>query len=139
MPAGLASGVWPPLLWDCVWHLLTLLAAAQLLQVRERAPRWYRWMIVTGVLFLLVIPLAQIDASDTVSTVAFRLLLILKWVVGIAASWHVWRLGHRVGALGALIFALDAVVRGPCMLASLVSHFVPIDTRRFEFSHWAIS
>ena len=36
-----------------------LLAAAQLLRVRERAPRWYRWMIVTGVLFLLDIPLTS--------------------------------------------------------------------------------
>jgi len=137
LPGGLASGVWPPAVWECLWHLLTLLAAAQLLQVRERAPRWYRWMIVTGVLFLLVIPLAQIDASRSVPFVVFRLLLVLKWVVGIAASWRVWRLGHRVGALGALIFALDAAVYGPATLAGLVNHFVPIDIRAFEFSHWA--
>ncbi|HEY6136122.1 MAG TPA: ATP-binding protein [Rubrivivax sp.] len=136
LPAGLASGVWPPAVWECVWHLLTLLAAAQLMQVRERAPRWYRRMIVTGALFLLVIPLAQIDAAGAVGLVVFRLLLVLKWVVGLAASWHVWRLGHRVGALGALIFALDTAVVGPITLASLVSEFVSIDTRPFEFSHW---
>jgi signal transduction histidine kinase len=137
LPSGLASGVWPPRVWECVWHVLTLLALAQFLQVRDRAPRWQRWMIVTGAVFLLVIPLAQIDASRSVSQVVFRLLLVLKWVVGIAASWHVWRLGHRVGALGALIVALDAAVGGPIVLASLVSHVVPIDTRPFEVSHWA--
>ncbi len=137
LPAGLASGVWPLAVWECVWHLLTLLAAARLLQVRERAPRWYGAMIVTGVMFLLVIPLAHVDASLSVSVVVFRLLLVLKWVVGIAASWHVWRLGHRVGALGVLIFALDVAIAGPLNLASLVRNFVPIDTRPFEFSHWA--
>ena len=36
-----------------------------------------------------------------------------------------------------MFFALDAAVRGPFLLAILVNHFVPIDTRRFEFSHWA--
>jgi signal transduction histidine kinase/ActR/RegA family two-component response regulator len=137
LPAGLASAAWPPAVWECVWHLLTLLAAAQLLQLRERAPRLYRWMIVTGALFLLVIPLAQVDPSRSASLVVFRLLLVLSWVVGMAASWHVWRLGYRVGALGALIFALDAAVAGPRTLANLVSNFVPIDTRPFEFSHWA--
>jgi signal transduction histidine kinase/CheY-like chemotaxis protein len=137
LPAGLASDAWPPLVWGCVWHLTTILAAAQLLQVRERAPRWYRWMIVTGGLFLLVIPLEQIDVSRSVSDVVFHLLLVLKWVVGIAVSWHVWRLGHRVGALGALIFALDAAIGGPSTVASLVSDFVPIDTMPFWFSHWA--
>ena len=43
--------------WEIVLHPLTILAAAQLLQLRERAPRWYRRMIVTGVLFLPLIPL----------------------------------------------------------------------------------
>ena len=136
LPVGLASGVWPTALWECVWQLLTLLAAAQLLQLHERAPRWYRWMIVTGVLFLLFIPLAQIDVSRSVGPGVFPLLMVLKWGVGIAASWHVWRLGHRVGAMGAVIFALDAVVAGPITLASLVNHIVPVDTRPFEFSHW---
>ena len=73
LPAGLASGVWPPAVWDSVWNLLMLLAAAQLLQLRERAPRWYRWMIATGVLFLLYIPLRQIDASRSVARVVFPL------------------------------------------------------------------
>ena len=67
LPAGLASGVWPPAVWDGVWNALMILAAAQLLRVRERAPRWYRWMIVTGVLFLLYIPLRQIDTSASPS------------------------------------------------------------------------
>ena len=39
-----------------------LLAAAQLMQLRERAPRYDRWMIATALLFLLVIPLYQFDA-----------------------------------------------------------------------------
>ena len=136
LPADLASDVWSPAVWDCVWNLLTILAAAQLLQLRERAPRWYRWMLVTGVLFLLYIPLRQIDTSGTFDVV-FPLLIVLEWVVGIAASWHVWRLGHRVGAVGAMVFAVDAAVFGPLILASLVDHFVPIDTRPFEPSDWA--
>ncbi len=116
LPAGLASGVWPLAVWDCVWNLLMLLAAAQLLQVRERAPRWNRWMVVTGVLLLLFIPLLQIDASrNRRSIVVWPLLGILFWVVGLAASWRVWRLGHRVGAVGALYFAVDAVVCGPAL------------------------
>ena len=137
LPAGLASGVWPPAVWVSVWNLLTILAAAQLLQVRERAPRWHRWMIVTGVLFLPLIPLFQFEASRTVADGVSRLLIVLEWVVGIGASWRVWRLGHRVGALVAVIFALDAAVFGPFQLAHLFSLFVPFDTRPFEFSHWA--
>ena len=39
LPAGLASGVWPPGAWDCPWNVLMLLAAAQLMRLRERAPR----------------------------------------------------------------------------------------------------
>ena len=130
LPAGLASGVWPPAVWDCVWNALMLLAAAQLLRVRERAPRWYRWMIVTGVLYLLYIPLAQIDTSRFAPAVVFPLIGVLFSVVGLGASWRVWRLGHRVGAVGALIFALDAAVFQPYMLASLVDYFVPIDKAR---------
>ena len=137
LPAVLASGVWPDPVWDCVLNLLSMLAAAQLLQVRERAPRWYRWMIVTGVLFLLFIPLPQIDTSRTVFPFVWPLLLVLFWVVGIAASWHVWRRGHRVGAVGAMLFALDAAVYGPLNLAVPVSLFVLIDTRPFEISEWA--
>jgi signal transduction histidine kinase/ActR/RegA family two-component response regulator len=137
LPAGLASGVWPPAVFNCVWNLIYILAAALMLQVRERAPRWYGRMIVTGVLFLLFIPLRQIDAFGTVGPVVWPLLLVLYWVVGLAASWHVWRLGHRVGALGVLLFALDAAVFGPMMVASLVDHFLPIDTSPFESSDWA--
>ena len=129
LPARLPSGAWPRLVWECVWNLLTILAAARLLQVRERAPRWYRRMIVTGVLFLLVIPLFQIDASRPVADGVLTFLLVLESIVGIAASWRVWRLGHRVGAVGVVLFALDATVWGPYLLASLVSHFVPIDIR----------
>ncbi len=71
LPASLASGVWPRALWDCVWNALMLLAAAQLLQVRERAPRWNRWMVVTAVLFLLVSPLSQIEALSTTARAVF--------------------------------------------------------------------
>ena len=38
------------------WNPSSMLAAAQLLRLRERAPRWYRWMVVSGVLFLLFVP-----------------------------------------------------------------------------------
>jgi signal transduction histidine kinase/ActR/RegA family two-component response regulator len=136
LPADLSGG-WPPGVWAGVWNWLMILAAARLLQVRERAPRWNRRMIVTGVLFLLFIPLRQIDTSGTVAAVVFPLLAVLFSVVGLAASWHVWRLGHRVGAVGAMFFALDAAVWGPLMLAQLVDHFVPIDTRPFDVSDWA--
>ena len=137
LPAGVASGVWPPLVWEGVWNLLTILAAAQLLHLRERARRWYGLLIATGVMSVLVIPLAQIEASLFVSLVAFRLISVLGWVVGIGASLHVWRLGHRVGALGALIFAFYAAILGPLFLSSVVSDFVAIDTRPFEFNYWA--
>ena len=49
LPAALASGVWPPAVWDSVYNMILALAAAQLLQLRERAPRWNRWMMATGV------------------------------------------------------------------------------------------
>ena len=134
---------WPaacgrPPVWVCVWNALMLLAAAQLLQLRERAPRWNRWMIGTGVLFLLFVPLLQVDASGP-SAGRLSPPRVLFWVVGLAASWHVWRLGHRVGAVGVVLFALDAVVCGPYLLAQLVNHFVPIDIRPFEASDWATS
>ena len=128
LPAGLASGVWPPAVGDSVWSMLMLLAAAQLLQLRERAPRWNRWMVATGMLFLLYIPVAEIVARDTAVNVVWPLIANLFSVVGLAASWHVWRLGHRVGAVAALLFAVDAVVWGPHLTARLIDHFVPIRT-----------
>ncbi len=138
LPAGLASGVWPPALWDCVWNALMLLAAGQLMQVRERAPRWNRWMVVTGVLFLLVIPLFQIEGWYTTARAVFILLPgVMFSVVGLAASWRVWRLGHRVGAVGGALFGLDAVVFQPMLLTELINYVVPIDTDRFLTPDWA--
>ena len=120
--------VWPLALFDSVWSCLHILAAAELLQVRERAPRWNRWMVATGMLLLLFIPLREIIADDTGLYVVWPLLQMLFWVVGLAASWHVWRLGHRVGLVGAMYFAVDAVVWGPHLTARLIDHFVPIRT-----------
>jgi signal transduction histidine kinase/ActR/RegA family two-component response regulator len=138
LQAGLASGVWPPALWDCVWNALMILAAAQLMQVRERAPRWNRWMIVTGVLFLLVIPLFQIEAWRTTARAVFILLPgVMFSVVGLAASWRVWRLGYRVGAVGGVLFGLDAVVYQPMLLTELINYVVPIDADRFLTPDWA--
>jgi signal transduction histidine kinase/ActR/RegA family two-component response regulator len=141
LPAGLASGVWPPAVWDCVWTLLLALAAAQLLQLRERAPRWNRWMIATGVLALLYIPillpLREIADQDAAANVVWPLISIPFSVVGLASSWHVWRLGHRVGAAGAVLFGLDAVVWVPHLLARLINHFVPIGPGLFEPPDWA--
>ena len=142
LPAGLASGLWPLSVFDSVWSCLNILAVAELLQVRERAPRWNRWMVATGMLLLLYIPLAEIDPLATVtSNVAWPLLQILFWVVGLAASWHVWRLGYRVGAMGALLFAVDAVVWAPHLTARLIDHFVSfgtsIGTDLFAPADWA--
>jgi len=134
LPPGLASGVWPLALWECVFNALLLLAAAQLLQLRERTPRWNRLMIVTAVLFLLCIPLRPFDASSTVGLLVYSLLTVPFSVIGIVASWHVWRLGYRVGAVGGVLFALDAVATGPHVLARLVNQFVPIDTAQFVFT-----
>jgi signal transduction histidine kinase/ActR/RegA family two-component response regulator len=139
LPASLACGVWPLSVLDGVWGCLMLLAAAQMLQLRERAPRWNRWMIATGVLFLLYIPLAVIDVSGAVVPTYGALISTLFSFVGLGASWRVWRLGHRVGAVGALLFALDAAVWGPVQLGGgLISHFVPIDTDRLQPTLWAV-
>ena len=115
-------------MFDSVWSCLHILAAAQLLQVRERAPRWNRGMVATGMLLLLFIPLREIIADDTGLYFVWPLLQMLFWVVGLAASWHVWRLGHRVGLVGAMYFAVDAVVWGPHLTTRLIDHFVPIRT-----------
>jgi hypothetical protein len=110
LPASLAGGVWPLSVLDGVWGCLMLLAAAQMLQLRQRAPRWNHWMVAAGVLFLLWIPLELIDPSGAVAPTYVVLIGIPFSVVGFGASWRVWRLGHRVGAVGALLFALDAAV-----------------------------
>ncbi|WP_298830545.1 ATP-binding protein [uncultured Piscinibacter sp.] len=137
LPPSFASGVWPSALIEGVWLMLMMLAAAQLLRARQRAPRWYRWMVVSGVLFLLSSLLHIALRLGTGNTLVFSLLNVLFWVVGIAASWHVWRLGHRVGAVGAMLFALDAATFAPRTLAALVNRFVPIDTAPFQVSDWA--
>jgi signal transduction histidine kinase/CheY-like chemotaxis protein len=137
LPAGLASGVWPHGLLDGAWGCLLLLAAAQMLQLRQRAPRWNHGMVAACVLFLLSVPLGQIDRSGAVAPTYGALILIFFWVVGLGASWRVWRLGHRVGAVGALLFALDAAVWGPSFLDELINHFVPIDIDRFQPPLWA--
>ncbi|MEO5771583.1 MAG: ATP-binding protein [Burkholderiaceae bacterium] len=137
LPLSLASSAWPPLVWDSGWNLLFILCAAQLMRVSARAPQWYRAMIGAGLLFLLHIPLQQIDTSGSVAPLVFNLLVVLLWYVGIAASWRIWRLGHRVGAVGAMIFVLDMAVYGAPVIAALFNRFVPIDTSRFEPAEWA--
>jgi signal transduction histidine kinase/ActR/RegA family two-component response regulator len=141
LPAGLASGVWPPAVFDSVWTALNMLAAAQLLRARERTPRWNRWMVATAMLFLLYIPLRVIVAEDIGMNVVWPLIVTAFSIVGLAASWHVWRLGHRVGAVGAVLFAVDAVVWEPHLLARLIDHFVPIGSvigpGLFEPPDWA--
>ncbi len=142
LPADLARAAWPwgpwpwgP--WACVWNTLTILAAAQLLRLRERAPRWYRWNVVTALLFLPLIPLLQIEALRDVLVGVFTFLIFVEWVVGIGASWRVWRLGHRVGALGLTIFALGLAVWGPRMLVQLVDSIVSTDIKPFHLGDWA--
>ena len=137
LPAGLASGGGGPV-WEIGLQPLTLLAAAQLLRLRERAPRWYRLVIVTGVLFLPLIPLSQSEASRTLVAASMNLLQILVWVVGIGASWRVWRVGYRVGALGAMVFGLKAALFGPFTFGRLFSDFVPIDTLPLQIGDWAV-
>ena len=137
LPAGLASGLWLPTAGDAVWSILQLLAAAQLLQVRERAPRAYRWMIATGVSCLLYVPLAEIDSSALTTNVVWPAIAILFSIVGLAASWSVWRLGHRAGAVIGALFALDAVVWSPHLLTRLIDHFVPMGMGLFSPPQWA--
>jgi signal transduction histidine kinase/ActR/RegA family two-component response regulator len=134
LPASLAGGVWPLSVLDGVWNCLTLLAAAQMLQLRQRAPRWNHAMVAVGVLLLLLIPLDLIDPSGAVVPTFYNLMTILFSVVGLGASWRVWQLGHRVGAVGALLFALEASVWGLWVLGVLINHFVPID---LQPSLWA--
>jgi len=136
LPAALAAGVWSRDIWDSVWSALLMLAATQLLQLRERAPRWNRWLIATGMLFLLYIPLWQIVGTAAVSNVVWALISILFSAVGLAASWRIWRLGHRVGAVGVVLFALDAVVFTPLAVAPAVTQFVPLSPGLFQSSHW---
>ncbi len=136
LPPELASSVWGGRFWETVWNALFLLAAAILLQARERAPRQYRWMIAAGVLFLSYNLVPTIDHSDALHRAIFSSLLVLVWVVGIAASWRVWRLGHRVGAVGLVLFAIDAAVFGAGSVASIVNYFVPIDVQPFGFGEW---
>jgi len=133
LPASVAGGVWPPLVWDSVWSMLLLVAGAQLLRLGELAPRWNRWMLATGALFILYIPLQQIDTSGIVtSRIVWPVITILFSVVALAASAHVWRLGHRVGAVGVVLFAVDAVVHVPRHMAVLIDHFVPIGSGVFS-------
>jgi signal transduction histidine kinase/CheY-like chemotaxis protein len=137
LPASLASAAWPWGPWPCVWNTLTLLAAAQLLRLRELAPSWYRRYVVTALLFLPLIPLILIEASNSAAVGAFTILIFVEWFVGIAASWRVWRLGHRVGAMGLAIFVLDVAVWGPSMLVQLIGTIVPIDVKPFHLGDWA--
>jgi signal transduction histidine kinase/ActR/RegA family two-component response regulator len=139
LPQALAIGVWLFYVWSPVFAALQMLAAAQLLQARERAPRWNRWMLVTGALYLLLMPLRPLGPSQDIYAAVWELLVIQSWIVGIAASWHVWRLGHRVGAVGAALFALDAAVAGPFIVANLVNRFVPVDIGLFQPREWALA
>ena len=140
LPTSLASGVWPPSVWDSVWSCLLLVAGAQLLRLGERAPRWNRWMLATAALFLLYIPLRQIDTSGFLTTrVVWPVITLQFSVVALAASAHVWRLGHRAGAVGFALFALDAVVHVPPHAATLIAHFVPIGYDYSLIPRWAIT
>jgi signal transduction histidine kinase/ActR/RegA family two-component response regulator len=139
LPASVASGVWPPSVWDSVWSCLLLVAGAQLLRLGERAPRWNRWMLATGALFILYIPLRQIDSAGIVtSRVVWPVITILFSVVALAASAHVWRLGHRAGPVGFALFALDAAAHVPPHAATLIDHFVPIGTGYSLLPEWAV-
>jgi len=57
---------------------------------------------------------------------------LLMDVVGMGASWRVWRLGHRVGLLVSLPFVIDLLVWGPTnYLGVLAIHF-----RAGDFEAW---
>jgi signal transduction histidine kinase/ActR/RegA family two-component response regulator len=136
---SMASGVWPPSVWDSVWSMLLLVAGAQLLRLGERAPRLNRWMLATGALFILFIPLRQIDTSGIVtSRIIWPVITILFSVVALAASAHVWRLGHRAGAVGVVLFAVDAVLHVPPHTAVLIDYFVPIGSGVLMPPVWAV-
>ena len=119
LPAGLASGVWPPGAlglssgtYSCSWPRRSCC------ELRERAPRWHRWMIVTARAVPAGHPAVRRSTPRaTVRPVRLPAGLVLFSVVGLAASWRVWRLGHRVGAVGGVLFALDAAVYQPYLLA----------------------
>ncbi len=139
LPTSMASGVWPPGVWDSVWSMLLLVAGAQLLRLGERAPRLNRWMLATGALFILYIPLRQIDTAGIVtSRIIWPVITILFSVVALAASVHVWRLGHRVGAVGVVLFAVDAVLHVPPHTAVLIDYFVPIGSGVPTPPAWAV-
>jgi len=119
--------------WLTGFQQFGLLAAAQVLRLRERAPRWNLAMLLVAALFF--VPLLfyrNDDSAESLFALLFVSACLLMDVVGMGASWRVWRLGHRVGLLVSLPFVIDLLVWGPTnYLGVLAIHF-----RAGDFEAW---
>ena len=124
--------------WVSGYQLFGLLAAAQVLRLRERAPRWNLAMLVVAALFLVPLPFLLNDNSpESLGSLLFVSACLLMDVVGLGASWRVWRLGHRVGLLVSLPFVIDLLAWGTTnYFAVLALHFYPVDFEAVRAPFW---
>jgi signal transduction histidine kinase len=115
-----------------------LLAAAQVLRLRERAPRWNRAMLAVAALFFVPLPFyLNDDSAESLFSLLFVSACVLMDVVGIGASWRVWRMGYRVGLLVSLPFVIDLLVWGPQnYLGVLATHLRPVDFEAWRAPLW---
>ena len=125
--------------WLTGYSVFELLAAAQLLRLRERAPRWNLAMLVAAAMFLvpLLFILNDDDSPGSLWALLWVLVSLLMDAVAVGASWRVWRLGHRVGLLVSVPFVVDLLVWGPTnYFAILATHFRPVDFEAWRAPFW---
>lgn len=124
--------------WITVYQQFGLLAAAQVLRLRERAPRWNLAMLAAAALFLVPLPfLLNDDTAESMGSLLFVSACLLMDAVGIGASWRVWRMGHRIGLLVSLPFVIDLLVWGPAnYFAILALQFGSIDFEAWRAPTW---
>ncbi|MEO7761936.1 MAG: ATP-binding protein [Casimicrobiaceae bacterium] len=102
---------------------------ALMLRLSSRWPGMNRGVLVAAGLYLLALPLSFV--APRIGEYVVTLSDVFVLVAISAASWRVWRLGHRIGLLIGLVQIQTLLTWGPSYPMILASAFVSIDTSQY--------
>ena len=139
LAASLATRSWPAGLYVCIFDLLAALTVAQMLRLRERSSFWYGCMMALALASLLLAGMLLIEPWTLVAKRVDDHLGALTFPLFIGASWRVWRMGHREGLVGLIVFGTYFVAWGPANFEWLINLYVPIGLGRFIAPDWLLA
>ena len=134
------ASVWLDQIFPSVAGTLRTVVIAQLLGLRGRHPALWRWMMIVALLNLVTAPffVGDVPYARTADT-ALSVIIVLTWIVTMAACWRAWRAGERFGLLLGLNTILGIAILGPLVLTNLASRVVRVDASLFDPPNWMFS